>query len=198
LLKQGRSLPRQALAAVKPAGALCLCGRRSRGAQEDVIGRQENEGLCLANEAAAMTAPGSAPLTLRAHHLLCVHGFRGLGYSEAFVARMRQIKNALERDSIAVAIGLGPDVICAACPHVGRHVACSRESGTDRDRAVIAILGIESGTVWPWRDWQERIAERVSPTMLAEICQDCSWFPLGYCTLGIMGLRQASLEGECR
>ena len=143
-----------------------------------------------------MTAPDIVPLMLRAHHVLCVQGFRGLGYSEAFVARMREIKNALEQDSIAVAVGPGPDAICGACPQLARRPACGSDSGTERDGAVMAILGVEPGTVLPWREWLKRVAERVSPAVLAEICQDCSWFPLSYCTAGMMDLRQAHIERE--
>jgi hypothetical protein len=130
------------------------------------------------------------PLHLRAHHLLCLHGFRGLGYSHEFVANMRRIKQRLEQDSLVVGMHVGPDTICRACPHLATRAECSRPDGTDRDRAVVAALGIEPGTVKPWPWWVHRVRARITPQRLAAICADCSWFPLGYCQAGIERLHE--------
>ena len=145
-----------------------------------------------------MSSPDRVLLALKAHHLLCLHGFRGLGYSEAFVAAMQQIKHALTDESTPVVMGLGPDAACTACPHLATRPACSSDLGSDRDRAVMAVLEAEPGTVMSWREWQTRIAERVSPAVLNRICRDCSWLPLGYCAAGIMELRQTHRPQERR
>ena len=140
-------------------------------------------------------------LDLRAHHLLCLHGFRGLGYSDEFVANMRQVKKALAQDSIAVQVHLRPDAICRACPHLATRSECTQAGGTERDRAVMAALGVEPGAVgaptavraWGW--WVRRVTERISLALLAEICEDCSWFPSGYCAAGIARLQQPPQGG---
>jgi hypothetical protein len=129
-------------------------------------------------------------LDLRAHHLLCLHGFRGLGYSPEFVTNMQQVVEALSRDAVLVEVGLGPDVICQPCPHLVDRPPCADPAGTARDRLVLAALEVSPGTVKPWREWQERVAGRISPARLTEICEDCSWFPAGYCRAGLEALRE--------
>lgn len=136
-------------------------------------------------------------LDLRAHHLLCLHGFRGLGYGEAFVANMRQVKERLEQeqDSIPVQVHLGPDVICRVCPWLGVGGECTRAGVSNRDRAVMAALEIEAGAVRPWHWWVERVALRIPSARFVEICGDCTWFPLGYCQAGIERIRQTCKGG---
>jgi hypothetical protein len=133
----------------------------------------------------------NGPLVLRAHHLLCLQGFVGMGYSDAFTANMGRIKSALEDDSTVVQVTLAPDVICGACPHLTTRPACGRLSGTERDRAVAAALAVAPGTSHPWRWWLARIGERISPKWLVENCSDCSWFPLGHCLRAIRDLSRS-------
>ena len=134
-------------------------------------------------------------IALRAHHLLCLHGFRGLGYSEEFVAGMRRVKEALGNDEQMVEVGLGPDVICRPCPHLMERPRCARRKGSERDHAVLATLGVPAGMVRPWQWWQERLAEKIPPARFTEICRDCSWYDLGYCLEGISALQQMRVKG---
>ena len=127
-------------------------------------------------------------IALRAHHLLCLHGFRGLGYSEEFVAGMRRVQEALADGAQVVAVGLGPDVICQPCPHLTERPRCAREDGSEKDRAVLAALEVAPGLARPWQWWQQRLAERMPPARFTEICGDCSWYDLGYCLEGMAAL----------
>ena len=70
-------------------------------------------------------------LSLRAHHLLCVFGFRGLGYGPAFVTNMRHTVERFFGDgAVEVVLVSGCDDVCAACPHALRG-QCSAEQGGD-------------------------------------------------------------------
>ena len=54
------------------------------------------------------------PIPLRAHNVLCLHGFRGEGYSDAFVARMREVADRLtDAPSTEVTLLAGPDTLWA-------------------------------------------------------------------------------------
>ena len=55
------------------------------------------------------------PLSLRAHHGLCLCFFRGKGYSEEFVRNMTDVVNMLRSDPY-VTVTCQADVICRACP----------------------------------------------------------------------------------
>ena len=170
-------------------------------AQQVKRGLPQNPLAVMRAKSDAKGAPQPPSLDLRAHHLLCVHGFRGLGYSDEFVAHMRRVKEELAQDSIAVRVHVGPDVICRACPHLATRSQCTQAGGTERDRAVMAALGVEPGAVgaptavraWGW--WVRRVTERISLALLAEICEDCSWFPSGYCAAGIARLQQPPQGG---
>ena len=132
----------------------------------------------------------SDTIALRAHHLLCLHGFRGLGYSEEFVAGMRRVQEALGDGGQRVEVVLGPDVICRPCPHLAERPRCAREDGSERDGAVLAALDVPAGLIRPWRWWQERLAERIPPARFTEICCDCAWYDLGYCLEGMAALQR--------
>ena len=57
-------------------------------------------------------------ITLRAHHILCIQGFRGKGYSEDFVSNMKEIIKHIESNKdMQIKIMNSPDYICLSCPN---------------------------------------------------------------------------------
>lgn len=96
--------------------------------------------------------PG-ALVVLRPHHLLCVQGFRGLGYSPEFVDNMQGVVAALRQRSVLVRIEVPPDVICDSCPHLVARRVCSRGTPADRDQAVLSVLKVRLGVEKPWGEW---------------------------------------------
>jgi hypothetical protein len=134
-------------------------------------------------------------LILRAHHLLCILGFRGLGYSEEFAARMARIAGQLRSSPhTVVKVVYKPDEICAPCPFLKdggcqQKGAQSEEDVRRRDLAVIDKLGLATGDRLPWADITARIKSRMRPEDLDAICGDCQWLSLGYCADGIRALK---------
>ena len=60
---------------------------------------------------------GSKSLKIRAHHLCCIQGFQGYGYSPVFVANMRAVISDLEAcPSTSLELVSECDVICLSCP----------------------------------------------------------------------------------
>ena len=66
---------------------------------------------------------------LRGHHLLCVHGFKGMGYSPSFVEKMKEIvadiRNPEKDFDIKVVAGF--DEACLACPHIRRRLYAAEQ-----------------------------------------------------------------------
>jgi len=94
----------------------------------------------------------AAALRIRAHHLLCILGFRGLGYSAAFVANMaRIVRRVRGRPRSKLVLLDSADSICAACPRLRAGGVCRNEkvSARDRakDRAVPRRLGLKRGSL---------------------------------------------------
>lgn len=133
------------------------------------------------------------PLPLRAHNVLCLQGFRGRGYSEAFVEQMAEIHAALGEDPGHEVVLLDtPDLLCLVCPHL--EAGCTL-GGPDheahmqaQDRDVLKRLGLEVGDVVTWAEVLERIGEHIRGADLPTICTTCPWLRLGWCESGVDAL----------
>lgn len=130
-------------------------------------------------------------LEIRAHNLLCIQGFVGMGYSDKFVDNMTKIVNQLQKFPEAlVKITLSPDYICNACPHLS-HTGCTLQGeGHEKhmrlqDEVVLKRLGLKEGEEVKWQNIKKRISERIKGRDLTHICHNCPWLPTGVCAKGI-------------
>jgi len=55
-------------------------------------------------------------MRIRAHHLFCMRGFQGKGYSPLFVQHMAAVITRLARGEHCTVVAVADD-ICAVCPH---------------------------------------------------------------------------------
>ena len=130
------------------------------------------------------------PLRVRAHHLLCILGFRGLGYSEEFIATMgKVVKSLCSNSTFPVILVAECDIICASCPH-NKGSKCLKEANSEskvktQDLEVLHRLSFEAGAQIPAGKVWAKIKERLSFKDMAEICRDCEWLELGYCAQGL-------------
>jgi uncharacterized protein len=132
---------------------------------------------------------------LRGHHLLCVHGFQGMGYSASFVEKMTEIVEKIrdEEKDFPIQIVEGFDEACSACPHQGETL-CQNTIETDNhvrqlDRNVMQKLGIKHGEVWSKEELVRHTVNNVEPDDLDELCAGCSWLSYGVCKTGIEKLQ---------
>lgn len=110
-------------------------------------------------------------IRLRPHHLLCIRGFRGKGYSEAFIRNMSEIVANLNEaagqtdateyredygltsnpacrgdSSLNVMIVFGADDICRCCPHLTDEGVCDQDEKVSAyDRRAAEVLGLCEG-----------------------------------------------------
>ncbi|WDT81328.1 MAG: DUF1284 domain-containing protein [Candidatus Manganitrophus sp.] len=131
-----------------------------------------------------MSTGRSNLLTVRAHTLLCLQGFRGEGYSPAFVENMGAIHRRLSTDpKTAVRVIARPDEICSACPHLhpdGCHLkGPGFEAAMNRqDQAVMARLGIAEGEILSWERsfaGSPRASKGAISTRSAAPAPGCRW-----------------------
>jgi hypothetical protein len=123
-------------------------------------------------------------IRLRGHHLLCLLGFRGMGYSDDFCSNMKIIYETLRTEpETIVEIIEGPDDICRAYPP-DKPGHCD---GTvyELDGKILRQLGLAPGSIGSWRDICARIADRVAPTDIALLCTTCPWEKYGVCRKGV-------------
>ena len=134
-------------------------------------------------------------MRLRAHHLLCLLGFRGLGYSPEFVANMDGIAQRLRSfPETLIEIVCQPDDICSSCPFLGGKGCQDKGPNSEKrrrgqDRAVIDRLNVRAGGKLSWLEIRERVRPAISSQDLDEICHDCQWLPQGYCVEELNKLR---------
>lgn len=136
--------------------------------------------------------------TLRGHHLLCVHGFQGMGYSESFVKKMSEIVSDIRNDEydFPIRVIAALDEACDACPHHGGNRCEADEASNDHvlamDRRVIHHLQLKERSVYMKSELIERTKRMVEPDDLDTLCAGCSWLSYGVCKDGIRKLKNFS------
>lgn len=140
------------------------------------------------------------PLRLRGHHLLCVHGFRGMGYSPSFVEKMKEIVKEIrnEEKDFPIQVVVALDEACSACPHHGESTCQASPRSNDHvvamDRRVIKHLGLEENKIYWKSELLQRTAASVRPDDLDHLCANCSWLPYGVCKEGIANVRTGNIQ----
>jgi hypothetical protein len=127
----------------------------------------------------------SDTIRIRAHHLLCIQGFQGKGYSADFINNMNQIIYFLN-DGISKKIRVinHDDDICTHCPHLEKtHLEkniCSQFPESEKrikkmDDLTIKLLKLECGQKYNYKYIFSRINEIISFYQIKNICGHCSW-----------------------
>ncbi|MGZ4159990.1 MAG: DUF1284 domain-containing protein [Neobacillus sp.] len=129
---------------------------------------------------------------LRGHHLFCLLGYRGMGYSQEYVENMTRLHQTL-RDNPKMRIQLvkGPDQLCEKYPNSGEY-HCQDDNIYERDAAILEKLGLKIGQILNWEDIESIIRKYIVPSDIQIVCESCSWRSYGVCEEGI----QEILEGK--
>ena len=118
---------------------------------------------------------------VRAHHLLCMQGFQGYGYDEAFIENMDALIRMFDSDPhLEIEIVAECDAICSRCPHE-KCGTCEKAPGhsikvREMDLKVLKMLGLEKGSRGRVGDILSDVNARFRHRLDAEdICGDCDW-----------------------
>lgn len=130
-------------------------------------------------------------MDLRPHHLLCTQGYSGKGYSEGFVENMNRITSALRSgEPITVHITFSTDDLCGKCPHMLGTDLCDTNDKVKRfDRKVAEYFHLEEKD-YDYHELVKKIREEITPQMLEDICEGCSWYPVSACREKILGKKK--------
>ncbi|WP_274651156.1 DUF1284 domain-containing protein [Paenibacillus humicola] len=135
-------------------------------------------------------------IRLRGHHLLCLLGYRGKGYSDGFCANMTTIYETLRtQPETELELIEGPDDICAAFPD-DQVPHCENDSVYRKDEDILALAGLRIGARIRWSDVCTQVAMRVKPDDIGRLCRSCRWEPLGLCREGVGHLAGGGLLRE--
>ena len=119
-------------------------------------------------------------IRLRPHHLMCIQGFQGKGYSDFFVDHLRGIIDLLNEDpDQRIEIIHAADDICMFCPHAKPGGLCDHETKvTVYDEKTQDFFKINEGSI-VFKEIRETVQNRLNTKVLNSICADCQW--LGLC-----------------
>ncbi|MCC3355842.1 DUF1284 domain-containing protein [Bacillus sp. REN16] len=129
---------------------------------------------------------------LRGHHLFCLLGYRGMGYSKEYVENMTIVHQTLRKNSnTLVQIVKGPDHLCEKYPNSGEY-HCQNTSIYDRDAMILEKMELRIGQILKWKDIESRIQKHVVSSDIQTVCESCSWRDYGVCEEGI----QEMIDGK--
>ena len=116
-------------------------------------------------------------LTLRGHHLLCLQGFQGYGYSEDFVLNMARINEMRKSKDTIVSLTDDCDDICAFCPNLNDNI-CENEKQNKiikkMDDEVLSKLDIDNEYNAP--ELFEKVSIKFNTLdSVKNICVGCKW-----------------------
>ena len=128
--------------------------------------------------------------SLRGHHLFCLLGYRGMGYSEEYVKNMTRLHQTLrENPKSLIKLVKGPDQLCEKYPNSGTY-HCQDENIYERDAVILEKMGLTIGQILNWEDIESRIKKFVVPSDIQVICETCSWRSYGVCQEGIQEIHE--------
>ncbi|ACV25331.1 DUF1284 domain-containing protein [Methanocaldococcus fervens] len=113
-------------------------------------------------------------LKIRAHHLLCMQGFQGYGYSEEFIKNMAKIVEVIDLNP-EIEVIAKCDVICSYCPY-NINGKCQKGKVEDMDLKVLKKLNLKEGSRVRAKDLISLVNERFENFYdVLDVCGDCEW-----------------------
>lgn len=127
-------------------------------------------------------------MDLRPHHLLCTQGYSGKGYSEEFVENMNRLTGRLRgTEPVTIRLKFSTDDLCISCPHMLGWDLCQTNEKVKRfDRKVVEYFRLEERE-YIYQELVQKIRQEITPRMLEDICDGCSWYPVSACREKILG-----------
>jgi len=120
-------------------------------------------------------------MKIRAHHLLCMQGFQGYGYSKKFVKNMAAVIAELAANpDTEIEIVCEGDVICSQCPF-DKNNRCAmwadaHEHMRNRDVAILDTLGLMPNTRMKIKEVHNLIEKKINtPEITQKLCGTCLW-----------------------
>jgi hypothetical protein len=116
-------------------------------------------------------------IKFRGHHLICLHFFKGEGYSEEFVQNLSDlITRANANETIIVT--QGADDVCKACPYLEesscKHKPDSEEQIRKLDDSALRLLGLNPGQIVIWHEIRSQV-DLTPKEWFSSFCADCEW-----------------------
>ncbi|MDR2967401.1 MAG: DUF1284 domain-containing protein [Methanobacteriaceae archaeon] len=126
-------------------------------------------------------------IKLRAHHLLCLQGYQGYGYSEKFKENLEKKLNILKNNNTKVILTNSPDDFCEKCPNLKENICIKNSKSLNEslknndkivkmDSAILKKTKLEKNKEYSYAKLIKIVNNVFSNKKdLKYICKDCSW-----------------------
>jgi hypothetical protein len=119
-------------------------------------------------------------INIRPHHILCMHGFAGKGYSEIFIENMKNVIESIRKEN-QLLIVFSRDDICKKCPNLQAEKYCMTEEKINRlDSVTITEFDLEE-KIYAYTEIVEILKKKNVANILEKICVECGWYESGIC-----------------
>lgn len=119
---------------------------------------------------------------LRPHHLLCLPGYKGFGYTAEHKTNWDFISEILKMErNTQIVITTSQDALCMDCPG-GKGVAkCNKEFVLGLDKKIQEFLGLITHQTYIYQEIMQELFAKMTPQKHEELCSDCGWWKQGLC-----------------
>ena len=116
-------------------------------------------------------------IKLRGHHLLCLQGFQGYGYSEDFISNMTCINELRKDEDCVITLTDKTDDICTFCPNLNDDICENKKQDEMIERMDREVLQkLDSKKEYNAIELFEDASEKFNTIKSVEnICLGCKW-----------------------
>lgn len=120
----------------------------------------------------------SDPIRIRAHHLLCIQGFQGYGYTKDFVSHMEKVTTFLRSNPLyKIKIVVKSDELCSQCPHDvdERCIKGSSNEISKIDRLVVEKANLDLKHIYTVSEAFGIVNKNLNHDLVVSLCSGCTW-----------------------
>jgi hypothetical protein len=120
----------------------------------------------------------SDPIRIRAHHLLCIQGFQGYGYTKDFVLHMGRVNSFLKSNLLYnLQIVVKSDELCSQCLHDvdGRCIKGPTDEISKVDRLVVEKANLDLKHIYTVSEALSTVNKNLNYDHVVSLCSGCSW-----------------------
>lgn len=122
-------------------------------------------------------------IELRAHHLLCLPGYKGHAYSKNHANSWERVAKSLKQyPDMRVKIVTGRDTLCTTCPNNEKSEnRCNEKLLALLDEKVKSILTLTENVTYKYNELHKSLKEIMTKEKHEVLCGDCHWRTYGLC-----------------
>jgi|Deesub1362B_J571_1020462.scaffolds.fasta_scaffold00129_12 hypothetical protein len=115
-------------------------------------------------------------MRLRTHHLICLHFFKGEGYTKEYIENLKSILERAKREKQEeIEVVMGADDVCKPCPYLKDEICRKGEERiAELDLLAMNLIKIKPGDRIRWEYTESKLPEIIG-VWKKYACFDCEY-----------------------